>query len=173
MTTEMPREFSAREVLHRIGERWHELGSILASLQPGDWERPLGDGWPVKVHVAHLADWEESLLALLRGESRAAAMGIPEEAWERHDTDAVNEILAVRALGTPPVRCRERLEASHAQVVAALEGMTDAQLQLPYSHYQPADGAHNPRPVVGWVIGNTYEHFDEHIGWLKAGLSGS
>jgi len=22
--------------------------------------------------------------------------------------------------------------------------------------------------VVGWVAGNTYEHYAEHIGWIKA-----
>lgn len=171
MDTEKPQDLSTQKVLHRIGERWRELQSILASLRPDDWERPLGDGWPVKVHVAHLADWEDSLLALLRGESRAAAMGITEDVWQQHNTDSVNRILAERALKMTPGQCGARLERSHARMVVALEGMTDAQLRLPYSHYQPLDGAHNAQPVVGWVIGNTYEHFDEHIGWLRAGLT--
>lgn len=162
---------STGAVLDQIEGRWRELRSLLASLRPQDWERPLGDGWPVKVHVAHLAAWERSLLALLLGESRAAAMGIAPEVWQQHDTDAVNRYLGECALRVAASDCGALLEQSHSQVVAAIERMTDEQLSLPYSHYQPDDRPHNPRPVVDWVAGNTYEHYDEHIGWLKAGLS--
>ena len=34
------------------------------------------DGWTVKDHLDHIAAWEKSLIALLDGSNRAAAMGI-------------------------------------------------------------------------------------------------
>ena len=44
--------------------------------------------------------------------------------------------------------------------------MSDDDLALPYSHYQPNDPPYNAEPVAGWVAGNTSEHYEEHIGWL-------
>ena len=54
-----------------------------------------------------------------------------------------------------------------ARLVAVLGGLSDDDLQKPYSHYQPTDPDER-RPVVGWVAGNTYEHYAEHIDWIKA-----
>ena len=172
MANGIPPDFSKAELLRRIEVRWQKLQDLLGALLPADWERPLGDGWPVKVHVAHLADWEESLLGLLERGSRAAAMGISEELWERHDTDAMNQFMAERAMAVPAAECVERLERTHERVLHALEGMTEAELLLPYSHYQPGVAPYESKPVVGWVVGNTFGHFDEHIGWLEAGLTG-
>jgi hypothetical protein len=172
MANGIPEDFSKAELLRRIEARWGKLQDLLAALVPADWERPLGDGWPVKVHVAHLADWEASLLGLLGKGSRADAMGIPEELWSRHDVDATNQFMADRALALPAWECRDRLEETHARVVEVLEGMTEAELLQPYAHYQPGEVPGSTAPVVGWVVGNTFGHFDEHIGWLEAGLIG-
>jgi hypothetical protein len=50
--------------------------------------------------------------------------------------------------------------------MTALEKLSDADLQKPYSHYQPGD-PDEKRPVIEWVAGNTYEHYEEHAGWIK------
>jgi hypothetical protein len=28
-------------------------------------------------------------------------------------------------------------------------------------------GALNGNPVIGWIIGNTYEHYHEHSSWIE------
>ena len=61
---------------------------------------------------------------------------------------------------------------SHLQLTAALGKLSDADLQKPYSHYQPSDPS-QMRPVVDWVAGNTYEHYAEHIGWINQLISES
>ena len=76
-----------------------------------------------------------------------------------HETDTAEEVLGY-------------FRDSHAQLVAALGKLSDADLQKPYSHYQPGD-AGQERPVVDWVGGNTYEHYAEHIGWINQLLSES
>ena len=167
--SDLPEDFSIPELLRRIESRWQKLQDLLAALTPAEWERPLGDGWPAKVHVAHLADWERSLLGILEKRSRAEAMNIPADLWEAHDTDAINQFMAERAMLMPTEACREDLERSHARVVARLGSMTEAELLLPYAHYQP-DAADLSNPVVGWIVGNTFGHYDEHIEWLEQGL---
>ncbi|HMO97432.1 MAG TPA: ClbS/DfsB family four-helix bundle protein [Tepidiformaceae bacterium] len=169
MADDIPDDFTVEELLRRIDSRWQKLQELLGALTPADWERPLGDGWPVKVHVAHLAAWERSALAILDGGSRPEAMGVPLDTWDRHDTDEINEHLAPSAGERSAGQARRDLDDSHKAIVARLNGMTRDQLLLPYSHYQPGP-PENPRPVVGWVVGNTFGHYDEHIEWLEQGL---
>ena len=44
--------------------------------------------------------------------------------------------------------------------------MSDADLQRPYNHYQPSSD--RQQPVIGWIIGNTYGHYEEHQPWIAA-----
>ena len=55
---------------------------------------------------------------------------------------------------------------SHGALMAGLGKLSDADLKQPYSHFQPGD-PDEERPVIGWVAGNTYEHYAEHIGWIN------
>jgi hypothetical protein len=159
---------SKAEVMALIDERWTELQQLIGGLSPVERERPLGDGWSAKVHLAHLAGWERSLLALLRGEERIVAMGLVPD--PTRDEEAINAALAAKAAPLPFEEVQIDSNAVHADVVATLAGMSDDDLMKPYSHYQPKDTPYQPRPVVGWVNGNTWEHYEEHIGWLRAGL---
>ncbi len=172
MADDYPDDISVEELLRRIDSRWQKLQDLLGALTPSDWERPLGDGWAVKVHVAHLAAWERSALAILNGASRAEAMGVPIEIWDRrnHDTDEINGHLANLAMELPSSAAREQLDESHSSIVARLSAMTRDDLLKPYSHYQPAP-PQNEQPVLGWIVGNTFGHYDEHIEWLEAGLT--
>jgi hypothetical protein len=56
-----------------------------------------------------------------------------------------------------------------------LDAMTDADLRRSYNHYQPDDPRDpgDDRPVVEWVAGNTYEHYAEHVGYIKEIVSDS
>lgn len=166
----IPEDFSKEELLRRIEGRWTKLQDLLGALTPAEWEEPLGDGWPVKVHVDHLAAWERSALAILERGSRAERMGVPNDIWEGHDTDAINEHLANKAMDLPAVMCREQLDDSHEKLVAKLESLSEDDLLKPYSHFQP-DAAEVSNPVLGWVVGNTFGHYDEHIEWLEKGLT--
>ncbi len=170
MTEEGPR--NKADLMERIGVSWDELMRLIGTLTLEELEQPLGDGWSAKVHLGHISVWEASLLALLRGESRQAAMGAPVDAWEQHDTDAINASVAERAKRWPLDNVLKRAAEIHGEVVAQLDGMTDDDLGLPYSHYQPNDPPPNNRPVYGWVNGNTWLHYEDHIGWLRAGLKG-
>lgn len=162
---------SPEALIERTNERWFVLHGLLANLADEDKERPLTDGWSAKVHLAHLTAWEESLLALLSGANRAEAMGIPHDLWATHDNDAINRVIAERSDRLPLGAVVARAEAVHAMVLATLGKMTRTDLDRPYSYYQPGGPAGSDGPVVGWIHGNTWEHYDEHIGWLEAGLS--
>ena len=159
------------DIIALIRARWEALQALVRSLSAADMEQPLGDGWSAKVHLAHIAAWERSLAALLRGQDRATAMGVAAAVWATDDVDAMNQMIAEGAAAQPLDVVLADANQTHAHVVALLDAMSQADFELPYAHYQPADPEVNPAPVVGWVHGDTWEHYDEHIGWLEARLS--
>jgi hypothetical protein len=60
---------------------------------------------------------------------------------------------------------------THARVVGALARLTDDDLARPYSHFQPNDLPLNENPVIGWIAGNTSEHYDEHAATITNATS--
>lgn len=150
--------------VRRIEIGWSELAEVVNQVQDAGGLTKVGaDGWTVKDHLAHVGAWERSLLALLEGEDRAAAMGVFETP---EGTDAINEKIRKLHLMDSPEEALAYFRDSHTQMVAALGKLSDLDLQKPYSHFQPSD-PDEKRPVAAWVAGNTYEHYAEHVAWIN------
>jgi hypothetical protein len=156
---------SNREVA-RIEASWHELVALVESLGPVGLTLTGADGWAVKDHLAHVAAWEHSLIALVEKRDRVEAMGLHEPAG---DTDAINRSLWELHRKDTPDKALAYFRDTHARLMQAMEKLSDADLQLSYNHYQPhaPRDAADDRPVGDWVAGNTYEHYAEHAGWLN------
>jgi hypothetical protein len=150
--------------MSRIDAAWAELSDLVAKLGPDGLMARAGDRWTVKDHLAHIGAWEHSLRGLIEGQDRLAAMGVREPVEE--NTDAVNDEVFKLHEHETAEQALKYFRDSHAQLMTALGKLTDADLDKPYSHYQPSDPEEN-RPVKGWVAGNTYEHYAEHIDWIN------
>jgi hypothetical protein len=153
-------------VVEPVDRGWAELNALVDSLGPTGLMKTGSDGWAVKDHLVHIAAWEHSLVALLEGRDRRAAMGVPETA---EDTDAINAAVWSLHRGKTPEEALAYFRETHALLMALLSGMTDADLQRPYNDFQPNDprDPDDNRPVRDWVAGNTYEHYAEHIEWIN------
>jgi len=149
-----------------IDEGWKELSDLVDSLGPRGLTVTGSDGWAVKDHLVHIAAWEHSLLALLDGRDRLEAMGVPNGPEE---TDALNAAVWSLHHEKSPQEALQYFRDTHALLMAMLTEMTDAEVNLPYNHFQAHDPreAGDNRPVVDWVRGNTFEHYREHIGWIR------
>ncbi len=78
---------------------------------------------------------------------------------------------AVVALLKPRHRCARQSHGRwlglHPQI--RLSGLTDANLLKTYPYYQPDEpGEDRGSPIVGWITGNTYYHYDEHRVLIEA-----
>ena len=156
--------------ISRIEAGWKRLGELVNQVEDAAGLNKVGaDGWTVKDHLAHVAAWEHSLLALIEGHDRERAMGL---SGAVEGMDNVNEAIRKLHQTDTPDEALDYFRDSHARLVSALGKLSDADLQKPYSHYQPAD-PDEKGPVVGWVAGNTYEHYAEHIDWINQLLSES
>ncbi len=155
------------ELLARIGQSRAALEHLVAPLDEHRLSAPGGDGWSIKDHLAHLAVWQQSLLALLEGRDREAAIGIHTgDDDDAGDVDALNAVLHARRRDRPLPEVLAEFRRSQQQVLTALERLSDADLAKPYAHYQPEDD--DQRPVIGWIIGNTYGHEEEHLPAIRA-----
>jgi hypothetical protein len=163
------RIYTKAETLSRMAERRAELERIVEEFKPDRLEVAGPDGWSAKDHLAHVAAWEKSLLALLNGEDRAEAVGIGRADYESMDTDGINEVIFEAHRSMPLAEVLEDFHSTHQRVLDTVEAMDDADLYMPYSHYQP--DSVDDRPVINWVAGNTIRHFDEHIEWMTALLA--
>jgi len=155
------------QLLEQIEGGWAELDRLQAGVDDRAVAERSRDDWGLKDHLAHIAAWELSLIALLTGGDRSAAAGIP--AGSPHDTDSVNAIIHQRLRGLTGVEVRALLRGAHAQLRDALAPLTDEDLLLPYSHYQPQEaGEGRNEPVIGWITGNTFDHVGEHLDAMRA-----
>ena len=65
-------------------------------------------------------------------------------------------------LATKPLARRTHRLRQHLHPQIRLSGLTDANLLKTYSYYQPDEpGEDSGSPIVGWITGNTYYHYDE------------
>jgi hypothetical protein len=114
--------------------------------------------WSIKDNLAHLAAWERFMrLHYLGGQPAHEAMGIEQATFQRLDEDGINAVLHERNRQRPPAEVLAELLQTHRETLAALEGMSYAELMRQRFPDDP-----QARPVVAWVIGNTYEHYREH-----------
>jgi hypothetical protein len=156
------------DLLNRIGDAWKGLDELVSALPETRLTTAGPDGWSVKDHLAHISAWEESLIALLEGRDRDAAVGLvgPEAESAGHDVDAINAAIQRRSKERSASDVLTTFLATHTRCVARIEALSDEDLARPYSHYQPNDLPPNANPVIGWIAGNTYEHYDEHASWI-------
>jgi hypothetical protein len=163
---------TTEELLARIAEGWTTLHERIAPLSSAQLTTPGPDGgWSVKDHLAHLATWEDMLIALLRGEPIHAAFGISRAEYDAlESTDALNAIIAAQHKDRSLDEVMQRFEETHAQVVALIGALPDEDLSKPITFFQPDDS--DERPVLRKITGDTYEHYAEHLPWIEAILAG-
>ena len=133
-------ELTAREV-----EAWEEFRAAVDAIPAERRESPiLTDGWSVKDVLWHIVYWWEDLTP----EYASIRSGVPRV--ENDDTDTTN----ARVLDEGRERSLADVEAA---VVRSREGMLATW----------ADAPEGPR-AVEWFIGETIEHYEEHLPWLRA-----
>ena len=158
---------SKGELLERIQESYAALGETLRPLSEDQLDRPGPSGWAVKDHLAHLAVWELGIAELLQRRPRFAAMQVEEAFSQGQSQDEINDLIYQRNAVLSPAQAREFFQSAHRQMLQALASLNDDDLYKPYATYVPEGDPVRQDPVMGWIIGNTFGHFDEHNGWIR------
>lgn len=154
---------SKAELIERIRREWAALEGARQGLTEAQLSAPDAGGWSIKDNLAHLAEWHRFLrLYHLRGQPPHEVMGVDEESFEKLGEDGLNEVLFRRNKDRSAGDIVAELHRSYEQVLADLEGMSFEQLMRPHYADDP-----EKRPLIGWVIGNTYDHYLDHRGAIE------
>ncbi len=155
------------ELLERIRESRAALERAVDQAGEAALTTDAPNGWTGKDHLAHIAAWKTSLVALLRGEPRHEAMGLDAATYQSGDVDALNEALYDRDRTLPLADVLRGFHGTHEQVIAEVNRLSDADLYRPYADFQP-DAPANRDPIINWIAGNTFGHYDEHRPAIEA-----
>jgi hypothetical protein len=167
------------QLLREIDRGWADLVAFLDQAGEEALTGPVdAEGWTVKDHVVHLAAWERSALFLLQGRPRHEGLGVSEATYLSNTDgekawDAINAAIKQNASLSLSEALAD-LHQTHEYLLEALQPLTDEELELPYAHYlpdEPGEGA-GP-PAFGVVSGNSWEHYVEHLEWMRAILAGN
>ncbi len=160
---------SKDEVIALIEAAREDLDAILTEYPEEELVRPGPEGWSAKDHLAHVAAWERGVAALLRGEDRAAAMGVPQDLWDAGDEDAINAVLQRRDAARPLAEVVAAYRAAHQELMAEIGRLSWDDLHRGYATYRAGwnpDSA--PGDPVGYTVaGNTFGHYPDHARWIR------
>lgn len=154
------------KLMNEIEASWNEVQTYIASLTEEQLTQPTdAAGWTAKDHIIHIAVWEKANLAMLEGKSKREVLEITPEVWEQDD-DPINAVLQQRYHNLPLDEALQTLQHNHDQMLKKLATMTEADFQLPYSHYQPTSTSE--RAIIDFVHWDTVNHYREHMPWIAA-----
>ena len=159
---------SKEELLARIDRARRALENVIQPLSDEQLARRGPFGWSVKDHLAHLATWELGIVELLNKRPRFAAMGVEEAVSQGKTEDEINDLIFRRRAQRTAAEVLADFEEVHGRMLQLLESMDEMAFFQPYASYLPAGTTGSQLPVIHWIAGNTYEHFDEHQGYIRA-----
>ena len=166
--SQQPDPKTVSELFLRIARGRAQLEEWIATLGAVKLSARGKDGWAMKDHLAHIATWEAGTAALLRGQSRFEEMGVNLGALAPNDFDAINQQIYAEHKDMSAEEILNFFHAQHVGLQDQLAKLSDDDLQKPYSHFNPsAEGDVGSRPILDSIIGNTYGHYEEHIGWIR------
>ena len=169
MTSES--EMTKTRLLEHIQTGWEELMDVLAGLDDETKERvDPASGWAIRDHLFHLAAWEQGIAYLLTGRSRTDGMGITTAQGRDLTMDQINDVVFERGRERSAAEALATLRTAHEEMLNALAGLDDTDLQRGYSTFD-AQGGDNDRPITGWITGDTYEHYEEHLDYIREFLA--
>ncbi len=146
------------ELLAQIDQEWVALMEVVEQLSPEQMLTPADGGWSPKDNLAHLSEWMRFMVYhYLAKRPPALAMGIDPKTFTFLNEDGINAILFERNKDRSLEDVLDDLHKAYDGVIKTLKNMSFFALLRPFRPDDPLQ-----RPVIGWVTGNTSEHFAEH-----------
>jgi hypothetical protein len=148
---------SMAELLSDIEREWKALMGVVKRLTPQQMTTPDAGGWSPKDNLAHLADWMRVLMAYhMDGHPFQEVLSLPPGPKKTWDDDSVNAVLLERNRVRTSEDVLKDLNRVYMELTAKLRSGAFKELLKP----RPADP--QGKPLLGYVLGNTTEHFAEH-----------
>lgn len=157
------------ELIERIRAKRKELALTIVELDEAELETYDEDGWNVKDQLAHLATWERGIAFLLQKRPRYAGMGLDKTSWHELTMDEINAVVHRHYQDVSLEDVLAYYQEAHERLLAAINALSEEDLFRPYSHFQADEpGKDSGKPIINWIIGNTFEHYEEHLQIIRS-----
>jgi hypothetical protein len=152
---------SKAELLERISDSYAALEHTIGQLSDEQLTAPIDGSWSAKDLLAHIAAWEQVTIHFHVGgrpfEEVTRLASVP---YATTPVDKINEAFYQRDRDIRLAQVLQSFRSSHQELLATLDRMNDADLFKPYT---PAGrGPDSTGQLIEWVIGDSYDHYDEH-----------
>lgn len=163
-------EAAMLSLLTKIEEGWQRLQVFIDSYSKEQLTKPTdAAGWTAKDHLMHLAVWQGSMVDVMDKKPRQVYMQVPEDIWATLATgsyDEVNAHIQQQHKNLSLAEVRLELETRNRAFVNRIKALPAEDLNKPYINFNPQ--ARNERsPLIDYLSGNSYDHYDEHIPWMR------
>jgi hypothetical protein len=156
------------DLLERVSGSWAALQQTIEGLSEEQFTQVRDPvGWSIQDHLAHLAAWEEALVALVKGRPFYELFGLDRGQYEQIETtDQLNAIIEQRVRASACSDVLATCQRSHQQIITVLSDLPETDWQKPISFFQPDED--DARPMLTKIVGDTYRHYAEHRPWIEA-----
>jgi hypothetical protein len=146
------------DLMERIKHEWSALLDAVEDISDEQMCRRGSGGWSVKDTLAHISAWEKFLLLnQFQGHPAHEVLQVNKSTLARASFDELNANLFEHNQGRLVADILAGLEESHAQLLAALERISDDDLIQPIRAIGTKE-----RPLSLWLKWVTYHHYKEH-----------
>ena len=157
----MKNEITKEQIIEKIENSYQSFYYFINQLDQTlllEYKNP--NGWNVRDFIVHLARWEMGIVYLLQQKPRGEGMGIPKELVDNWDLETINQSIRQKSQEITVQESIIELDNAHRAMIETLEKMDDTDLMKPYRYYD--QNVDFTEPVINWIRGNTFDHFDEH-----------
>ena len=119
---------------------------------------PIDGSWSVQDLLAHIAAWEQVTIHFHVGDrSFEQVTQLTNVPYATTPVDQINEAFYERDRDLSLAQVLQSFRTSHQELLAMLDHMSEADLFKPYTPAGRSGG-----PLIEWIIGDSYDHYDEH-----------
>ncbi len=122
--------------------------------------------WSIKDILAHIATWQKHLLDRLEAAAHNQEPAVPVQSLTDEEIDRLNEQFYQENKSRPFAEVLTDFRSTYLQIVKAMQTISDTDLTDPHC-FAWMGGS----PLLRLVAGDTYEHYQEHIGPIQEWLA--
>jgi hypothetical protein len=155
-----------QELMSEIEKEWKLLIAVAEKLTDKQMTTPDEGGWSPKDNLAHLSEWMNVLMGYhLDHRPSHEVLKVSEEVTKDWDFSIINPVLFERNRNRLRQEVVDELKAVYQKLWDKLNAMSWDDLMKPRHADDP-----EKRPLLGWVLGDTTEHFLEHRETIERGI---
>jgi hypothetical protein len=146
------------ELRERINSSYAALEYTIGQLSDEQLTTPIDGSWSAKDLLAHIVAWEQVTIHFHVGDrSFEDVTQLTSVPYATTAVDQINEAFYQRDRNIPLAQVLQSFRSSHQELLTMLDHMSEADL---FKAYTPP--GRDTGQLIEWVIGDSYEHYDEH-----------